>query len=312
MPMSPLHETWFVHDPAAYPLDWTAMTRPTVVAGVTAAGLLALAWRGVGRRLPVPELPPLARLGRLAAWAPRLLALHLGVSLVLLAWRRAVLDPGIGVPTGWLGTALLLPEVFAGVLLVAGRQTQWSAGAVASAGPVVLAMSGPTALLSCLVLLGIAVFLLLLPPRPGLAGRAVLDHERLRLATLALRVGAAGTLITLAVVEKLANPAMAHAMLVQKPVLDLLSPFGISSDRFALIAGCTEVLFGLLVLSGALPQVVALVAAIPFSATLLVFGGTELIGHLPVYGILLCLLLLGSRRDTSLEVSRVRRTLVAV
>lgn len=65
-------------------------------------------------------------------------------------------------------------------------------------------------------------------------------------------------------------------------------------------------MFGLLVISGALPQVVALVAAVPFTATLALFGTTELLGHLPVYGVLLTLLLLGSREDTSRTLSGLR------
>jgi hypothetical protein len=53
------------------------------------------------------------------------------------------------------------------------------------------------------------------------------------------------------------------------------------------------------VISGALPQVAVLVAGIPFNATLLLFGGTELLGHLPVYGIFLTLLAYGSNPDTA-------------
>lgn len=305
------HETWFVDHPDRYPLHLADLARPWVLAGLAVAVAVTLAWREAARHLPVPELPVLSPLGRYAGWAPRLLAIHLGASLLLLASQRTVLDPGIAVPHGWSGTLLLVPEVAAALLLLAGRWVASAAVGVVAAGPVLLALSGPQALLSCLVLLGIAGFLIVVPPEPSLGGRADLSTSRLRVAVLILRVGAAGTLITLAVVEKLANPAMAHAMLVQKPVLDLLSPLGVSTDAFALVAGCVEVLFGLLVLSGALPQVVALVAAVPFSLTLLVFGGTELIGHLPVYGVLLTLLLLGSRRATSLEVSRLQRPLVA-
>lgn len=69
------------------------------------------------------------------------------------------------------------------------------------------------------------------------------------------------------------------------------------------VAGSVELLFGLLVLSGALPQVVVLVAAVPFNATLLLFGRTELIGHLPVYGVFLTLLVYGSNPATAAEVS---------
>ena len=52
-------------------------------------------------------------------------------------------------------------------------------------------------------------------------------------------------------------------------------------------------------ISGALPQVAVLVAMVPFNATLLLFGQTELVGHLPVYGAFLALLVYGSDPATS-------------
>jgi hypothetical protein len=57
-----------------------------------------------------------------------------------------------------------------------------------------------------------------------------------------------------------------------------------------------ELLFGLLLISGRLPQVAVIVAGIPFNATLFFLGRTELIGHLPVYGVMLALLVYGSSR----------------
>jgi hypothetical protein len=48
-----------------------------------------------------------------------------------------------------------------------------------------------------------------------------------------------------------------------------------------------------------LPQVAVLVAGIPFNATLLLFGQTELLGHLPVYGVFLTLLVYGSHARTA-------------
>jgi len=85
------------------------------------------------------------------------------------------------------------------------------------------------------------------------------------------------------------------------PQLDVFALVGIDLpvDHFVAVAGVTELLFGLLVISGALPQVAVLVAGIPFNATLLLFGGTELLGHLPVYGIFLTLLAYGSNRETA-------------
>lgn len=300
----PAHQTWFVHHPESFPLDWAALVRPAVLLGLAAAVLVAAGWRVAARRAPVPELPQLSPLGRLVPWVPRLLGVHLGLSLLLLGFDRAVLDPSVIVANDGWRTLLLVPEVITGLLLLTGYAVRVAAALVIVAGPVLWLLAGTRSLLSALVLLGIAAFLALVPPRPELGGRADLSALQLRTAVLTLRVGTAGSLITLAVVEKLANPDMARAMLVQEPVLGVLSPLGVGPDAFAVIAGSVEVLFALLVLSGAAPQVVALVAAVPFTATLFVFGGTELIGHLPVYGVLLSMLLLGCRADTSREVSR--------
>ncbi|MBA3840713.1 MAG: hypothetical protein H0X55_10535 [Thermoleophilaceae bacterium] len=58
-----------------------------------------------------------------------------------------------------------------------------------------------------------------------------------------------------------------------------------------------EVLFGLLLISGALPQVIVLMVGVPFNATLWFFASVELIGHLPVYGAMLVILVFGSHPD---------------
>ena len=300
------HETWFVHHPEAYPLDWSALTRPVVLGGLAAVVAVTLAWRAVAARVGGPELPFLRRLGALAPWVPRILAVHLGMSLLLLTGTRAVLDPAVVVPDGTTGTLLLVPQAVVGALLVAGRLVRPAAWGVVAAGPVLLLLAGVQSLLMCVALLGIALFLVAVPPDPARGGRASLDPARLAPALLALRVGTAGSLLVLAVVEKLANPAMAEAMLEQQPVLNLLAPLGVSAATFALVAGLVEVLFGLLVLSGSAPQVVALVAAVPFTASLALFGGTELMGHLPVYGVLLALLVLGSSPRTAPQVPRLR------
>jgi hypothetical protein len=51
------------------------------------------------------------------------------------------------------------------------------------------------------------------------------------------------------------------------------------------------------VISGRLPQLCVVAAGIPFNATLWFFGTTELLGHLPVYGAMLVLLVFGSHPD---------------
>ena len=85
------------------------------------------------------------------------------------------------------------------------------------------------------------------------------------------------------------------------PALDVFASVGVhlTPDTFIAVAGAVELLFGLLVVSGAMPQVAALVAAVPFNATLALFGQTELVGHLPVYGVFLAMLAYGSSSRTA-------------
>jgi uncharacterized membrane protein YphA (DoxX/SURF4 family) len=296
-----------VRHPEDYPLDWSALLSPLTLAGVVAVVAVAGLWRAVFARLPRPEIAALGRLRALSPYAPRLLALHLGASLLLLSLSGAVLDPAVHAGAGAVGALLLVPQIVIGALLVLGIAVRAAALGVVAAGPVLVALAGPRSLLVCAVLVGIAGFLALVPPRRADGGRATLDPTALRPALLALRAGAAASLISLAVVEKLANPDMGVAMIEQEPLLNLLAPLGVSAATFVLIAGLVELLFGLLVLSGAAPQVVALVAAVPFTASLALFGTTELIGHLPVYGALLTFLLLGSDRRTAAEVPRLPR-----
>lgn len=304
------HQEWFVNDPEAYPLNFGALLRPGVVLAVTATVAVALLLRSVAARLPAPELAmikPTRRLASLVPWVPRLLAAHLGVSLLVLAFNGAALDPGIQVPDGAGSTLLLVPQAVVGGLLIAGVLVRAASVAIMLTGPLLVVLHGPEALVTLAIFLGIAAFLFMLPPRLKEGGRTDIDLPTLRRATLGLKLGAGVTLISLAIVEKLANPAMARAMLEQEPLLNPLAPFGVSADISALVTGSIELLLGLLLISGALPQVVALLAAVPFTATLALFGATELLGHLPFYGVLLAFLVLGSREDTSRSLSGLRQ-----
>jgi hypothetical protein len=77
-------------------------------------------------------------------------------------------------------------------------------------------------------------------------------------------------------------------------VANSLFGLGWTDLQFTRVAGSIEVLFGLFVISGAMPQVAVFAAGIPFNATLWFFGTVELVGHLPVYGAMLVLLVFGS------------------
>jgi hypothetical protein len=109
-------------------------------------------------------------------------------------------------------------------------------------------------------------------------------------------VAAGAALIIVAFDEKLARPDLALALLADHPALNVAREIGLgwTDLEFIRVAGGIEVLFGLLVISGALPQVIVLAAGIPFNATLWFFGANELMGHLPIYGAMLVLLVYGS------------------
>jgi uncharacterized membrane protein YphA (DoxX/SURF4 family) len=153
-------------------------------------------------------------------------------------------------------------------------------------------------MLEAIDLLGIALFLVVLPPGRDRFGAADPPPETAALAIFALRVCAGLALVVLAFSEKFANPALAREFIGNYPAFDLFDQLGIplSGDAFIRMAGAIELLFGLLLISGRIPQVAVIVAGIPFNATLFFLGRTELIGHLPVYGVMLALLVYGSSR----------------
>jgi hypothetical protein len=296
------HEKWFVDDPGSYPTDWSFVVRPVTLTLILLVAAGALAWRAAAARLPGPELPPLRPLGRLVPYLPRILAVHLGISLLAAAVTGHFLT--FGLPTA--NPVLLLAEGALGVWFITGVRLRPAALGLVLLGPFALLLTGPVGLLSAMDLLGVAAFLALLPPSDGTFGRVDPDPRTLRHALLALRLGAGGALITLAFAEKLANPALAGETLRLYPQLDVFALVGLDVpvDVFVAVAGATELLFGLLIISGALPQATVLIAGIPFNATLLLFGSTEMLGHLPVYGVFLTLLAYGSNRDTAPLVRR--------
>ncbi|HLL66159.1 MAG TPA: hypothetical protein VK453_10490 [Micromonosporaceae bacterium] len=295
------HEKWFVDDPGLFPTDWSFALRPLTLSLLAAVVLVTVAWRWVAYRLPTPELAPLRRLGGITPYLPRLLAIHLGVSLLALAARGFFLSADLELHRLPAGSVIGLAEGALGVWLITGVRLRAAALLLVAIGPVALAATGPVSLLEAADLVGIAGFLALVPPTNRPYGAADPDPRMLRYGLLALRAGVAVALVSLAFSEKLANPAMARAIVAHYPQLDVFSYVGLDVpvDAFVAIAGAVEVLFGLLVLSGAMPQVAVLVAAVPFNATLLVFGSTELLGHLPVYGVFLTLLAYGSDPRTA-------------
>lgn len=303
--MSPLaHALWFTEGRPAY--DWSFAVEPLSLAALIAAVVVAIVWRWVAPWLPRPELAFLSFLGRLGPWIPRLLAIHAGVSLLALAARLEFFVPTFRLPDTWWGMGLGILEGIVGVWLISGWKVRPAAFLLVIAGPLGMLGFGIVPILERADLLAIGLFLVLLPPddeRPG--GRILVDPERVRTALFALRALVGATLILLAYTEKLARPELSLEFLDRFPAFNVLQLLGdrfgfeVSDLAFIQFAAGIEILFGLLLISGALPQLTVIAAGIPFNATLFFLGPTELIGHLPIYGAMLALLVYGSRDDTA-------------
>jgi hypothetical protein len=288
------HEAWFT--PARPPFDWSFAGEPATLAMVGAAVAVAVLWRLAARWLPSPELGFLRPLGRLSPWVPRLLAVHAGVSLLAQAARGTYLAPSMVLPENPFGSALAIGEGVLGVWLITGFRIRGAAALLVASGPLGMLGYGIVPVLERVDLLGVALFLAVLPPGEARGGAAETDPDRVAPALLALRGLVGVSLVVLAFTEKLARPALALSFLDRYPAFNLLRAVGleVGDEAFVRLAGAVELLFGLLIISGALPQLTVIVAGIPFNATLFFLGTEELIGHLPLYGAMLALLVYGS------------------
>ncbi|HVM18898.1 MAG TPA: hypothetical protein VM307_02950 [Egibacteraceae bacterium] len=300
------HVKWYVDDPHNPPVDLRLLREPLVLGAIVAIVALTVGWRLVARRGPTPELPVLSFLGAVAPWIPRLLGIHLGVSLLSLAVSNAYLAPHLSLDDVPLGGALALLQGVIGVWLITGVWLRPAALAVVLLGPIALLFTGVVPVVEAVDTLGVAIFLLLLPPTSERFGARPVTAAQLQRPLMLMRMAAGLALVVLAFSEKLLVPDLANELLAQYPEVDVFRIVGITlqPDTYVVFAGLTELLFGLLLISAAAPQVVVLVAAVPFNLTLLVFDRYELIGHLPVYGLLLALLVYGSHPDLAPAVPR--------
>ena len=290
------HETWFQHGPTS--MDWSFATESLTLAFLAAAVGVTLLVRLIARFWPGVDVPFLASM---APFMPFAVRLHVGVSLIGLLSLGVYLSPAMDLQLDPAGFALGATMVVSAVLLISGWHARAGAVLLLAAGPIGMLEFGVSPVLQRIDLLGMAIFVLLAGP-----GRWSADFEAGRAtdptadqagqALWALKVAAGLALISVAFVEKLADPELARAFLAHHPDLNVARSIGLplGDTEFARLAGAIEVLFGLLLISGALPQAIILIAGIPFNATLFFFGNTELIGHLPIYGAMLVVLVYGS------------------
>jgi hypothetical protein len=289
------HETWFESGGRT---DWgfagetaTLILLALALVATIALRLIARVWNGV-------DVPLLARLVPFMPFAVRI---HLAVSLVGLVSMGVFLSPAMDLPTDVFGVVLGVLMVVVAISMVSGFRAREGAWLLIALGPLGMLEFGVLDVVARIDMLGLAAFVAICGPGAWSAdvetGRARAPQLiELARAVWALKLAAGTALIVVAFQEKLANPGLALEFLADRPEFNVAQQIGLgwSDLEFTRVAGAIEVLFGLLVISGALPQVIVLVAGVPFNATLWFFGTEELLGHLPVYGAMLVLLVFGS------------------
>jgi hypothetical protein len=295
MPSVFAHELWF-HE--AIGTDWSFAFETLTLVLLAAAVALTVAVRVIARAFPGLDV---GFLGKLAPWMPFAVRIHLAVSLVGLLSMGDYLSPAMDLQSDLGGILLGIVMAIVAILMATGFRTREAAWLLVASGPLGMLEFGLWDVLQRVDLLGLACFILFAGP-----GRWSADFEaghatdptpeRDARAVWSLRVGAGLALIVVAFAEKLAAPGLAVAFLEQHPHLNVAQQVGLDMSHleFARLTGGIEVLFGLLVISGALSQAAVLIAGVPFNATLWFFGTTELVGHLPIYGAMLVLLVYAS------------------
>ena len=306
-----LHERWFTQDwkfPVHFEMAFTPVTWIPLGTALAITGVVLLIWRAHGRRAIVPGPIELGmsweKYEQLLTWMPLVIGVHTAVALLVSGIGLHLFVPNLTLPENLLGALLGLSQIGIALSLIYGALTRVAAVALAAlwlAGAVVF---GPVRLVEHSLILGIAFFLFV-TGRGALSFDMSLDRLHRPIARLVpyaapvLRVLTGLSIVVVAFTEKLWNVPMGLAFLAEHhfnffPALGLPA---VGDREFLLLAGTVELTLGLLLMSGAFVRLLILVLWVPFNLTLPLLGWRELIGHLPIYGIMGFLLVWGESRS---------------
>ncbi|QIN84555.1 DoxX protein [Rubrobacter tropicus] len=296
------HEKWFVGE-ADGGLRLDLLFRPlplTLVGAVLLATLVGgLLWKTRGRGfLPGPEAFGATDGGRsvLYGLVPLILGIHVAVPLLVNGVQGTLFSPDNVMPGVW-GNFLGLAETGIALALFYGGLTRVAAAALGLLWFFGIFLVGLEPMLENVLYLGFAAFFLL-------AGRGPLSVDRLlfprlepraelsRYAVPAVRIGVGLSLAIVAFTEKFANIPLGLTFLEEYP-LNFTGALGVplSDEVFVLCAGAVELLVGLWIALGIFVREIVVVAWFPINLTLTLFAWEELIGHLPIYGVMAVLLI---------------------
>ncbi len=309
-PAASAHERWVRHA-LLRPFDRTLFETVCWANALTALGiLLSILWFAQdARRGPTAARRGPLRLRTPSAWCPTILRLCYGLTLLVLALRGLYLAPDLRTVTGIESRLLVGAEAVAGCLLLAGHQTR----AAALLSLLVYAWAllrrpfeayegraiGVLDLLSYSEVVGIGLYLVAAGPgRLALdrwrASRTEFSPEARRLALGLMRVALGLTLVLLGLVkflipELFVGVVQNYPGIFHEPFEQLL---GASEEEVAFGASALEITLGLYLVLGLQTRIASLLLGLVFLTTAILFR-EEVVGHLPLVGMVLVLVLEG-------------------
>jgi uncharacterized membrane protein YphA (DoxX/SURF4 family) len=297
------HEKWF-YDATPHQTRWEKAFGFSGILGVGAAVTLTvlagLAWRARRGRdlIPGPTALGATESGRARFYAivPLILGIHVGVPLLVLAIKGELFSPNNQLRGPWIYWVGVV-QIAVGLSFLYGGMTRLAGVALGVLWLVGSGLFGLEPMLENAHYLGFAAFF-------ALAGRGPYAIDRLlfpalepspqlaRRALPSLRLGLGLGLAVVAFTEKLANPELSRAFLEKYP-LNFTAWIGLpmSDELFVLCAGTTELVIGLCLMFGFFPRTIILTAWVFINMSLTVFDWVELVGHLPMYGVMAVLLI---------------------
>ncbi len=287
------HVKWFV-DPAPFPTRYDLLFTAPVLAALALALVAVGVAAAVQLRFPEPRVVKV--LERFARVAPLVLGIHLGIALLVAAVVGLLFVPSLRVPhDNTFGFAILTIEAMCGLMILFGVATRPGAIMLALLGIISMVPFTFESVLEQVHILGIALFLFLVGRGPVSLDRLrgvkpPIDHAEIPRASLTLlRVAMGFGIFYGALTEKLLNPGLSEALLQTRPWLNVARAFGVTDGQFAFLAGLTELAIGAVIMSGQLTRPVIAIGAALFTISVPFFGWSELLGHLPFYGIMFTL-----------------------
>lgn len=297
------HEKWFF-DAGPFPTRWeTALTLPAgaaIAAAVVATIAAWLVWRARGSRdlIPGPQILGADETGRARFYAlvPFIVGIHVGLPLIVLGIHGALFSPS-NVLRGAALYGFGVAQIGIGVSLLYGALTRLAGLALAGVWLAGALVMGLEPMLESMHMLGFAAFFFMTGRGPYAVDRLLFPALEpsaglAKCAMTVVRVATGASLVMIALTEKLANQPLAVAFLEKYP-LNFTRWLGLplSDHIFAVCAGGVELLIGLWLMLGLFPRVIIVTAWLFINMTLTVFNWLELLGHLPIYGVMSVLLI---------------------